>query len=191
MSPPTKDDLSLSVLFPNEFLKSEDLKGQQWVVTISGVSREMVPMNGGKKERATILRLEKTPKKIICNKTNGYSLALLLSPDLSAPSGRDWVGKRITLCSDIDTRSGEEVAAIRIATSPDATPERASIYAQAWRGKRKGGDLVRRIKRTVALMAIRGGVPPVDEPEQARETADVGPAPRDEEDMFRQNEESA
>lgn len=158
-----KDPLAMSVLFPNAFVKAEDLGGEHKTVTIAGVVRESVAMAGGKKEACTVVSIARTPKKWIVNRTNGYGLALLLSPDLSHPSGRDWIGKRVILCSDLDQRQGEEMAAIRVAGSPDATPERSEAYARAWRGKRKGGELCRRLKRTLATMAVRGHAPPEEQ----------------------------
>lgn len=174
-TPQTEDRMSMSVLFPSAFVAAADLRGEQKTITITGVARDSVAMTGGKKEPCTVLTIARTPKKMICNRTNGYALALLLSPDLSAPSGRDWIGKRVTLCGDIDVKGREEIAAIRIASSPDATPERTAAYERAWRGPRKGGDLCRRLKRAVASMAVRGYVPPVDEDPQEQERREEAP----------------
>ena len=112
-----KGDLSLSVLFPSEFLKAEDLKGRSVTVTVAGASLDDVPMTGGRKERKLVFRLARTPKKLIVGKTNGYALALLLC-DAGSGNLRQVVGRQITLCADVDRLKGQDVAAIRIAGSP-------------------------------------------------------------------------
>ncbi len=183
------DELAMGVLYPSEFLKAADLKGKQVTVTVTRVERKPVPMSGGRKGDCVLIHLAKTAKKIICGKTNGYALALLLSPDASNASGRDWVGRRITLVSDLDEMNKQEVASIRIAGSPDAAPERADAYAKAWRGKRKGGDLCRRLKASLAVTAARGYVPPIDhEPPPPQEPIDPGPVPP-EDDLFRDDDD--
>lgn len=163
-----RGDLTIGVLYPSEFLKAEDLKDRPVTVTIAGVSHEGVPMSGGKTERKVVLRFEKTNKKMIAGKTNGYALALLLCPSMNL---RECVGKRVTLCPDIDRFGGQRVPAIRIAGSPDAHPDRADAYARAWKGKREGGALVGRIKRALGLFAVTAAPPiePEDAPPPERE----------------------
>jgi hypothetical protein len=148
------DPLALSVMFPSNFLKAEDLQGRAITVTIQSVAGEQVPMTGGKKEKCNVVRLVGKKKQWILNRTNANALALLLSPDPRQPSARDWFGKRVSLVEDIDTKSGEELVSIRIAGSPDAAPDRAAAYERAWRGERKGGKLCARLKRARALLAV-------------------------------------
>lgn len=157
-----RDDLTLSVMFPSNYLACPDLKGRHVTITISGVSVDEVPMTGGKKSRKCVVCMAKTPKKLIVGKTNGYALGVLVSPH-----AREWIGKRITLCPDVDMFGGKQVPAIRIAGSPDAAPERAAAYASAWRGERQGGRLCGRLKRALGLLEL--GVAPPVEPEEHEE----------------------
>lgn len=157
--PAVDNDMDLSVLFPSEYLKCDDLKGKQVTVTISRVVNDLVQMSGGKKQKKLVLHLEKTHKKIIVGKTNSWSLGLLISTN-----ARDWAGKRMTLTPDVDIFGGVEVPCIRIVGSPDAQPERAAAYARAWRGNRKRGDLVARVKKEISLLSV-GTAPPVEEEE--------------------------
>lgn len=175
-----KGDFSVSVLFPSDYLKCADLKGRNVNVTITGITVDAVPMTGGKKEKKLVLTLAKTRKKFIAGKTNGYCLGLLFSSDLRA-----CVGKQITLCPDVDVFGGADVATIRIAGSPSATPERARAYEQTWRGDRKQGRLVKRVKGALALIEM-SGVPPV-EAEAVSTVAAEAPAegaPVEESDLF-------
>jgi hypothetical protein len=184
---PKPDDLDLSVLFPSDWIKAADLGGRQYTLTVTSVAQEVVKMTGGRASKCVVLRFEKTRKGLICNKTNAYALAILLSPNLAKPNGRDWIGHRIALCADMDVnrKTKEDIAAIRIAGSPDASEERAHVYGRAWRGERKGGELCHRLKAALATAAIRGLAPPVEprpvepEPEPAAEGAPPSEEPPD------------
>jgi len=165
-----KSNLDLSVLFPSEYLKAEDLRGKQYTVQITALSLDLVPMTGGRKEKKLVLKLHRTPKKLIVGKTNAYSMALLFCQltDGKGPDLHELIGKRITLCADVDRLKGQEVPALRISTSPDALPGRAAAYNSAWRGERKGGALIGRVKRAIGLISI-GQPPPIEEEEREQE----------------------
>ena len=178
MSAVDKGDLTLSVMYPSEYLKAGDLQGRNITVTVADVKVDAVPMTGGKKEKKCVVHIHKTKKKLIVGKTNAYCLGLLISSN-----ARDWIGKRITLCPDVDKMSGVEVATIRIAGSPDAIPARAAKYASVWKGERKQGRLVSRVKAALALIEL-SGAPPVEAEEVAHEQT-FGETPADDEpDMF-------
>ena len=172
------DDLDIRVLFPSEFLKADDLRGRPVTVTLTGASKEDVPMTGGKKNRMLVMRMGKTNKRLIIGKTNGWSLGVLISP-----RAVDWVGKRVTLVADLDLLNKNVVPAVRIQGSPDATPERQRAYAEAWKGDRMGGRLCARLKRALSMLEM-GAPPPPVEPEV--EEADHGDAPEaaSEPDLF-------
>ncbi len=182
---PPADPLSLSVMFPSNFLKAEDLQGRVVEVVIQSVAGEEVPMTGGKKEKCNVVRMVGKKKQWILNRTNAQALALLLSPDGNAPSARDWFGKRVQLVADLDQKSGEEIVAIRVAGSPDAAPDRAAAYDRAWRaGDRRGGKLCARLKRARAVLAVsrdamemgapsgEGAMPERSEPEPIEDPAE-------------------
>jgi hypothetical protein len=66
-------------MFPSRFLKCDDLQGRKVTVTIADVNLEEVMMVGGSHEKKVVLQLAKTPKLLIAGRTNGFSIALLLS----------------------------------------------------------------------------------------------------------------
>ena len=173
MSTPKLAELTMSVMFPSEFLACPDLKGKTPTVTITNVSMDMVQMEAGGKEQKPVLRFHGTKKKLLCGKTNGHALALLFGD-----AAENWLGKKIVLCPDVTTfgkkDGSDDRGCIRILSSPDATKERSEAYAKAWRGDRKGGALASRLKRARALLSATGaGVPPVTpvDPEYAERQA--------------------
>lgn len=178
-----KADLRVSTMYPTEYLSAADLRGKAVTLKILNVKIDAVQMQGGKKERKPVIYLEKTNKKILVNKTNTRALAVLFSSD-----GNDWIGKRIAISPDIDLApdGSGEVAAIRITGSPDATPERTLAFNKAWKGERKRGALIKRLKQAQGLLETsRAAIPVVEAEEKAAEAqqqADMGVAPED--DIF-------
>lgn len=160
-------NLDVSVLYPSEYVKADDLKNKPVLVTITKIVRDKVPMSGGVTEACTVVHFKGTDKKLIAGKTNGYALAVLFGSDLSCA-----VGKRVTLTPDTDTFGKDRVPCIRILGSPDAPEDRAAAYARAWRGKRERGALVSRLKRVLATLS-HVTPPPVDEIEENVEDVDA------------------
>ncbi|MCK9358141.1 MAG: hypothetical protein M0R22_13520 [Dehalococcoidia bacterium] len=150
-------NLDVSVLYPSEYVKAADLGDKPTTVKIIKIERDKVPMSGGVTEMCTIVHFEKTRKKLIAGKTNGYALAVLFGSDLACA-----IGKRVTLTADVDTFGRERVPCIRVLGSPDAPPERLDAYQRAWRGKREKGALVGRLKQALARLAPVTP-PPIDE----------------------------
>ena len=152
----TKADLTIGVMYPSKYLACEDLKGKTVTVAISSTSIDAVVMTGGAREMRPVLTLqnpksgELIQKQLIAGKTNAFAIALLLGSRAA-----DWSGKRIALCPDVDLFGKESVPCIRVAGSPDATPERAEAYAKAWKGERKRGALVARLNRGSTLPPSR------------------------------------
>jgi hypothetical protein len=156
-----KDNMLASELYPSRFLEAADLQGHKPTVMIADVELEELELQGKKgteKKNCAVITLAdpktKEPKKkqFLANRTNTYSLALLLGRKV-----KDWQWKRIVLCSDdeVDPSSGDPICAIRIESSPDAAPERAKAYATAWGGgggKRQRGALARRLKKAINLI---------------------------------------
>lgn len=175
---PTPMEMTLSVMFPSDYLKAADLKGGNVTVAITGIKSDMVPMVGGKKEKKWVVSITRTNKKFIIGKTNAWAMGLLFGD-----AAREWEGKKIILCPDMTRYGGEDVACIRICGSPDATPERSAAFAKAWLGDRKGGNLVARVKRGAARMNL-AGVPVTNaEPERANEMPEEQHTP-DDRDVF-------
>ncbi len=134
----------ISVMHPSKYLSADDLKGRTVTVKIASVSVEMIEMSDGEEKEKTIIRFEKANKDFMGGVTNDYSLAVLLS---RRPI--DWVGKRVTLMPGITTFGREVRTCIRIAGSPDASPERAKAFDQA-RARTAQVDLKKQAKRFVA-----------------------------------------
>lgn len=82
--------------------------GQDLVVTIKSVAREVVTSAGGKKEECTVCRLV-GQKPLILNATNGKTIQKLYGPFIE-----DWSGKQITLFASTTKLAGEVVECIRI-----------------------------------------------------------------------------
>jgi hypothetical protein len=178
------NDLTLSVMFPSRFLKCDDLQGRKVTVTIADVNLEEVMMVGGSHEKKVVLQLAKTPKLLIAGRTNGFSIALLLSQHI-----REWVGKRITLCPDVDLFGKSEVPCIRVAGSPDSAPENTAAYARAWKGDRKRGKLLSRVKKELVKLAPKHAQPV--EPEEPEVDDDLPPPSSQEPDDFLKDSEPA
>lgn len=83
-------------------------EGQDLVVTIKNVVREIVTSAGGKKDECTVCYLE-GQKPLILNATNGKTIAKLYGPYIE-----DWAGKSIVLFASTTKFGGEIVECIRI-----------------------------------------------------------------------------
>ena len=102
-------------LYPSKFMRASDLNGAPLTVTIGGVSRENV---GG--EPKVIITFASGEKPLICNKTNGKTLAKLFGKDTA-----DWIGKQIVLFPcEVDFK-GDTVEAVRI-RAPRTTAQPAA-----------------------------------------------------------------
>jgi len=143
-NPTPKALQDISVMHPSKYLSADDLKGRTVTVKIASVSVEMIEMSDGEDKEKTIIRFEKANKDFMGGVTNDYSLAVLLS---RRPI--DWVGKRVTLMPGITTFGREVRTCIRIAGSPDASPERAKAFDQA-RARAATVELRKQAKRFVA-----------------------------------------
>lgn len=172
----------------SEYLAAEDLPNGKLGIIITGV--EAVPSmpdmskkgNKGKSKRKNkeVLIVRGPGKKsVIFNPTNQWSTALLLG----TTDWRQWIGKKLVLCTDVDVdiETGQPCRSIRVADSPDSTPERRAEYRKQWSaGDRVRGKLARRIKRAFRLYAG-----PIPERMQRDEDpmGDLDPHGPDEEDL--------
>jgi hypothetical protein len=146
----------ISCLHPSKYLSCDDLKGRTITVKIASVDMEPVQMSDGSEEVKPVIRFEKANKAFIGGKTNDYSIAVLLSR-----KPLDWVGKRITLMPGTTTFGRDIKPCIRIAGSPDASPERAKAFDQA-RARTAQVDIKKQAKRFVAeLKSALAAVDPV------------------------------
>jgi hypothetical protein len=114
------DDIDL--LYPSMYLKAADLRGRDVTVTIEAIEpRHELKNRTGKSDWKPVLRLAKTDKLLVCNKTN----ATIIS-ELYGRKPSEWVGKSITLYPT-DVQVGREMKpAIRVRTSSPKAPTKAS-----------------------------------------------------------------
>ncbi|MHB9056225.1 MAG: hypothetical protein ACYC2P_08760 [Paludibacteraceae bacterium] len=83
--------------------------GQDLIVTIENVTRELVTSTGGKKEECTVAKL-KGQKPFIINRTNAKTISQLYG----TPYIEDWAGISIKLYVTTTKFAGEEVECLRI-----------------------------------------------------------------------------
>jgi hypothetical protein len=102
---------TISDLFPSNFLKAADLKGQRRIVTIQKVTREEV---GKEKKKKAVVYFAESKKGLVLNKTNAVKIAKVTgSEDYTR-----WPGKKIALIPTEVEFQGDLIPAIRV-TSPD------------------------------------------------------------------------
>lgn len=96
-------------------MKAVDLKGKEVTVTVVKLFQEKIE---GKWVLIAKLKEGTEKDELKLNRTNGEAMAAMFgkkSPD------KAWVGKRITLGSEMVWAFGEKTPAIRIVGSPDIT----------------------------------------------------------------------
>ena len=93
--------------FPSRFLRPEDLKGAEPVVTIDRVAFEVV---GRKREKKAIVYFVGKAKGLVLNRTNADALTQLLGSALT----EEWQTRRVRLYSTQTTFGRDQVPCIRI-----------------------------------------------------------------------------
>lgn len=154
----------------SEFLGAEDLPADKKVgikicdiTAVPKVPGMKKKGAGDRKNKEVLLVREPGKKSMVLNPTNQWSIALLLG----TKDWTQWIGHRVMIWTDIDVdiETQQRCRCLRIAGSPDATPERQAAYDKAWRaGKRERGELVRRLKRAYRLMIGPIAAPQTEEP---------------------------
>jgi hypothetical protein len=94
----------LNEVFPEKWMKSADLKGQEAKLTIANVVMEDL---GG--ERKAVVYFDNVPKGLVLNKTNATTIADAYGENLAA-----WLGKVVVLYPTRVQFQGRSVEAIRI-----------------------------------------------------------------------------
>lgn len=102
----------MQVFQPSNFLKQEDLEGQDWVVTIKNVTKEIIKSGDGTSKEKFVVHFNEC-KPLVLNKTNMTTIIQLMKTNEST----EWIGKRITLYVKDDVEfGGKLVSAIRVRT---------------------------------------------------------------------------
>lgn len=84
--------------------------GKDMVLTIKGVTNEMITGADGKKEECMVMRFAENVKPLVLNATNAKTIESLFK----TPYIEKWAGRKIQLYSDRVKAFGETVDAIRI-----------------------------------------------------------------------------
>jgi len=101
-------------MFPGRFLRAGLFDGKTRTLTITDVVIEELPTDKGEMQTKGILHFEQTNMQLSLNKTNGTCLKAMFGNQV-----KNWVGKRVTFCSEKDKFGKDTVDAIRIKGSPD------------------------------------------------------------------------
>jgi hypothetical protein len=84
--------------------------GQELILTIKSVVREMVIGDKGKKQECTVVYFQENVKPMILNRLNSKVITKIYG----TPYIEDWAGKKIQIFSDLIEAFGEMVEALRI-----------------------------------------------------------------------------
>ena len=86
--------MKLDEMFPSRYVKGQDLKGRNVIVTIARVQAENMRPNPQSPElRKFVLYTDEGKKGIVLSKT----LASQISRALGSDDSDDWIGKKVTL----------------------------------------------------------------------------------------------
>ena len=95
--------------FPSKYLEANDLKGKDYVLTISRIDADMFTDNSGQEVRKPIVYFQEAKKGLVLNKTNARCIA-----DMYGETVEDWVGKRITVGTAWIDAFGKQTEALRV-----------------------------------------------------------------------------
>ena len=101
--------MKMSLMFPSDFVKADDLDGRDVTKTIKSVTMDELTMSGGKKKTSPVIRFSDAEKKLVINKTNAKIIAGMYGNETD-----NWVGKKITMFPTETTFGAETVPCIRI-----------------------------------------------------------------------------
>lgn len=96
--------MNINDMFPSNYLKAADLKGQEPTVTISHIKQEQLG-----DDNKVVLYFQGKEKGVVLNKTNATNIASMYGPETG-----DWIGKRVKLVVAWVDFQGRSVEAIRI-----------------------------------------------------------------------------
>jgi hypothetical protein len=106
------NEMTISDLFPSRYLRTSDVGENDLVLTIEGVTFEVL---GDKKETKPVVSFKETPKVLVLNKTNGNTLAHLYGPKVA-----NWRDKKIALYTTEVSFQGAPMLGIRVRMRPPA-----------------------------------------------------------------------
>lgn len=95
-------------MFDREYIGAWDLLGKDRTVEIESVSCKSLTSQRGTNKKP-VIRFKGAEKALVCNKTNGKTIANMYGPNTD-----DWVGKKITIYPGTTSAGGETVECIRV-----------------------------------------------------------------------------
>lgn len=102
--------MKMNDAFPSNYVKAEDVHDQEVTVTIAKLTIENMKNNDGNEERKPVLHFSDYPKQMVVNATNWKRIAQNLGNDDSD----FWVGKKITLTTEVVDAFGQMKPAVRV-----------------------------------------------------------------------------
>ena len=105
------------VAFPSMYLGADDLNGKDYTLEIETVRRDDVVLDGGRRERKTLIRFVGAKKEWILNATNAKTIKALYGPnkgDAEEDAAKVWPGKKITLYPTTTSVKGEVTDCVRV-----------------------------------------------------------------------------
>ena len=93
--------------------------GNDMILTIKSVKREMITGTGGKKEECPVCHWQENQKPMILNVTNMKSIAKMYGPYIE-----NWAGKRVQIYASTTKFGGDTVECLRVRKDP---PEEVQI----------------------------------------------------------------
>ena len=120
--------MKFSELYPNDWLKADDLDGQDVTLVIKDLQLEEL---GANNERKPVAYFQGTDKKMAVNVTNGKTVKSLYGGDSDG-----WIGKAITLFPAEVSFGADTVMGIRIRPqvpeqAPSPVPDQAGAQPEA------------------------------------------------------------
>jgi hypothetical protein len=158
---PKRKPVNYDELFPGRFLKAGLFIGKTPTFAIADVDTEDLPQDDGKNKVRGIITFRETKMGLALNSTNGQSIKAMFGPKIA-----DWIGKRLTLCTEKDRDPGGNgmVDCIRIAGSPDIERD-VTIEIKMPRRKPK----MRKLTKTLPKGAPKAAQQPPEEAPAMRE----------------------
>ena len=108
--------MDVALLHPSRFLKSQEFKGKDVTLTITGVHLEELEDEKNRKQNKGVVTFKETPKLLVINRTNSDCIKGMFGRETN-----NWIGKRVTLYPEpfFNNFTKEHTTAIRVRGSPD------------------------------------------------------------------------
>ena len=102
--------MKMNDAFPSNYVKAEDVEGNDVTVTIAKLTLESMKNNDGREEQKPVLHFSDYSKQMVVNATNWKRIAQIVGNEDSD----FWAGKKITLTTEIVDAFGQMKPAVRV-----------------------------------------------------------------------------